>query len=101
MPDMRMAEKAGVKEGDVWCRLGPYDILKSENVYEVAAAMRVVRNSEKELVVARKVGNAYEIHSFKFPVGIMGIGINAQNISDFDKLAQAYKAYCEKEKGSK
>ena len=92
------AEKAGVKKGDVWCRLGTYDILKSENVYEVAAAMQVVRNAEKELVVARKVGDAYEIHSFKFPVGIMGIRVNEQNIPDFDKLAQAYKAYCEKEK---
>ena len=48
--------------------------------------------------MARKVGNAYEIHSFKFPVGIMGIRVNAQNFSDFDKLAQAYRAYCKKEK---
>lgn len=98
------AEKAGVKEGDVWCRLGEYDILKSEKaeyVREAWKAARITRDTEKELVVARKVGNAYEIHSFKFPVGTMGISVDVQNISDFDKLEQAYKAYCEKEKGSK
>ena len=95
------AEKAGVKKDDVWCRLGTYDILKSENFYDVEASIQAVRNTGKELVVARKVGDAYEIHSFKFPVGIMGIRVNEQSISDFDKLAQAYKAYCEKEKGTR
>ena len=67
----------------------------------MGGAIQAVRNTEKELVVARKAGDGYEIHSFKFPVGIMGIRFDEQNIADFDKLAQAYKAYCEKEKGTK
>ena len=95
------AEKAGVKKDDVWCRLGTYDILKFGNVFEVAVAIQAVRNADKELVVARKVGDAYEIHSFKFPLGMMGIRIDVHKIPDFDKLEQAYRAYCEKEKGTK
>ena len=92
------AEKLRVKEGDIWCRLGSYDILKSEGYHEVTESIQASRNHEKELIVARKVGDRYEIHAFKFPVGLMGIRVGEKNLSDFDKLAKAYKAYCEQEK---
>ena len=88
----------GQSAGRVWCRLGTYDILKAGNVYEVLGPMKAVRNTEKELVVARKVGDGYEIHAFKFPVGMMGIRSDTAIIPDFDKFEQAYRAYCEKGK---
>ena len=91
------AAQLGVQEGDVWCRLGAYDILKTDNLYDLAAPLQASRNVEKELIVARKVGEEYEIHAFKFPVGLMGIRVEEKKLSDFDKLKQAYKAYCEKE----
>ena len=91
------AAQLGVQKGDIWCRLGSYDILKSESVYDVLAPMQASRNAEKELVVARKSGGGYEIHVFKFPIGLMGIHIEEKNISDLDELGKAYRAYCEKE----
>ena len=93
-----MAGKQGVKAGDLWCRLGTYDILKSKNIYDLSAPLKASINTEKELVVARNEGGEYKILSFKFPVGQMGIEVNAKTISDFDKLKKAYRAYCEKEK---
>ena len=95
------AAELGVQEGDIWCRLGTYDVLKAGNIHEVTAAIQACRSAEKELIVARKEGDAYKILSFKFPVGAMGIRIISKNIPDFDKLAQAYRAYCEKEKKAK
>ena len=95
------AEKLGVKEGDVLCRLGSYDILNSENYSDVTAAIQTSRNQEKELIVARKVGEEYEIHAFKFPIGLMGIRVEEKKLSDFDKLKKAYKAYCDKNRERK
>ncbi|MBO7619517.1 MAG: hypothetical protein J6T06_03330, partial [Victivallales bacterium] len=99
-PDLAAA-KLGVNEGDIWCRLGTYDILVSDNVHDVVVPLQSSRNTEKELVVARKSGDSYEIFSFKFPVGLMGVRIIEKTIPDGDKLLKAYKAYCEKEKGGK
>ena len=87
----------GVKEGDVWCRLGAYDITKTSNVLDVIKPMQVARNEEKTLVVARKVEDVYKIYSFQFPVGLMGIEIADKVIHDYGKLIKAYKAYCEQE----
>ena len=95
------AAELGVREGDIWCRLGPYDVLKAGNIHEVTTAIQACRNAEKELIIARKAGGTYEIHAFKFPVGAMGIWILSKNIPDFDKLERAYRAYCEKEKKAK
>ena len=95
------AEKLGVKEGDVLCRLGSYDILNSENYSDVTAAIQTSRKQEKELIVARKVGEEYEIHAFKFPIGLMGIRVEEKKLSDFDKLKKAYKAYCDKNRERK
>lgn len=92
-----MAAKLGIREGDIWCRLGTYDIVKMGDGCDIKKAVQTCRDMEKVLVVARKVGNSYEIHSFRFPVGIMGIVFGNRNITDFDKLEQAYKVYCEEE----
>ena len=90
------AAQKGVKEGDVWCRLGAYDILKTSNIYDIATPLQLSRNTEKTLVVARKVGDKYEIHSFDFAPGVMGIEMVDQIIYDYDKVLEAYRAFCEK-----
>ena len=92
------AEQMGVKEGDVWCRLGAYDIARTSNIYDVTAPLQASRNTEKTLIVARKVDGGYEIHSFKFPVGLMGIRCVEKIIPDYDGLINAYEIFCEKER---
>ena len=91
----------GVQAGDIWCRLGTYDILQTKNIYDVVAAVQAVRNVKKELVVARKVENEYKILTFKFSPGFMGITFDVNTIPDFDKLERAYREYCEKESEKK
>jgi len=98
MPDSLSAQ-FGVACGDVWCCLGMYNFLLNENVFNCANIAKQLKDAKKKLIVARKTEDEYEIHSFNFPVGLMGIEFRVNCITDFDKLEQAYKAYCEKEKG--
>ena len=95
------AAKLGVQKGDVWCRLDTYEVVRMEKGGDVIKALQACQNTEKELIVARKKGESYEILSFKLPVGLMGIAINDVAIHDYDKLERAYRAYCEKEKRAK
>ncbi len=85
--------KNGMKTGDVWCRFGTYDILKSHSVF-LASQHKALVNSEKDLVVARKVGDRYEIHVVHFPVGIMGVTEDVGKTTDYEKIVSAYREYC-------
>lgn len=89
------ASAFGVQAGDIWCRLGPYDILESEDTLDADEAVSACRNTEKEFVVARKSGDDYEIHAFRFPAGPMGIHYEATIIADMDKIKSAYTAHLE------
>ena len=86
-----IAARKGVKMGDVVCVLGSYDLTKDANLYTLKLAIMDARNSEKRLVVARKVDNSYRIYDFPFPKGLMGVGIGSILIHDYDKLMEAYK----------
>ena len=90
------AEKQGVQVGDIWCHFDSYDILKSKSIYEVVELIETCENKEKELIVARKDDDDYQILTFKFPVGHMGIRASDMKISDILDVQKAYKAYCEK-----
>lgn len=89
--------KNGIKVGDIWCRFGAYDILRSPNVFLVPQ-QRALVNREKDLVVARKVADRYEIHAVHFPVGLMGISTDIGKTVDFEKVVSAYREYCNKER---
>ena len=88
--------KNGIKVGDIWCRFGAYDILRSPNVFLVPQ-QRALVNREKDLVVARKVADRYEIHAVHFPVGLMGISTDIGKPVDFEKVVSAYREYGKKE----
>lgn len=85
-----------IQEGDIWCQLGSYSILDAKNITDAVDASQATMNTEKELIVARKVGGKYEIHSFHFPIGLMGIRFESKTICDKDKLFDAYKRYLNK-----
>ena len=87
--------KNGMRKGDIWCRFGTYDILESPNAFLVDQQQPLV-NSEKELVVARKVGDRYEIRAAHFPVGLTGIVDDVGKTVDYEKIVAAYQEYCEK-----
>jgi hypothetical protein len=86
-----------MKKGDIWCRFGAYDILKSPNAFLVSQQQTLV-NGEKDLVVARKVGDHYEIYAAHFLAGPMGVVDDIGKTVDYEKIVSAYQEYCEKER---
>ena len=66
------------------------------NTQDAIESIHACRNTENELIFARKLGDVYEIRSLKFPLGATGIRLNGKNISDYYKLEEAYKAFCKK-----
>lgn len=91
------AEGSGLEVGDVWCKFGDYDILKSENSQAVFTEIQVMKDKNKELVIARKNGDDYKIYVYRFPPGSIGVSImeKVMDMTDKEALLRSYKAFLE------
>lgn len=94
------AEKSGLQVGDIWCAFGRYDILKSENCQDVIPEIQRMKDTSKLLIIARKIRDDYEIHTYHFPPGSIGVRLGEMDmdIIEKEKLLRAYKIFLENRK---
>lgn len=90
-----VAEKLGVKVGDIWCKLGSREFTDMRSFRDYRYVIQLMRDTPKTLIVARKSqdANVYEILSFDFPSGIMGILYDDCYLSDIGFL-RCYDKWC-------
>ena len=89
------AEESGLKVGDIWCAFGRYDILRFENCQDVISEIQRMNDKSKLLVIARKIRDDYEIHTYSFPPGSIGVRIKEldMDLAEKEKLLHAYKTF--------
>ena len=89
------AEKLGVKVGDIWCRFGTYDLQQNTLPRKLLEEIRLNRNKEKRLIVARREGITFTIHQFDFPIGPMGVRLGDGNITtaEMEELLKVLDSY--------
>lgn len=86
------AEKSDIKKGDVICKFNMYDILETESACEAFAPIGASKEVNKDIRLARKIGDDYEIRGYQFPIGTIGIETDLKYIYDQEKLMKAYRA---------
>ena len=94
-----VAEKMGIKSGDIWCRFGDYDLREQAPIVSLFNEISSLRNKKKQLVIARRNDNIYIIIPFELPEGPIGVRVEDKNIADYDKLLETYSMFCEQENG--
>ena len=96
-----MGERLGVHVGDVVCRFGKYSVREADDFEKLKAAILTLKDTTKTLEIARRTKNGiYEIHSFVFPPGKMGLRfVDTKCRSDW--YSMILETYCEKGKGGK
>ncbi len=87
------AAAAGIREGDIFCRIGSFDFLETTDMQLMHEAIQSAQSAEKELVMARKVADCCELVSFHLPPGLMGIRYSIVGLAADDALLQAWSEF--------
>ncbi len=101
-----MADKNGIKVGDIICHYNDYDILRSSlDVMEQVVSTGM--NDNKRIVIGRRNKNGqYDIIPYILPPGVLNfnlvdVPISEEYYKELEHDYKAYQAYCEKESGMK
>ena len=96
-----IARRLGVCVNDIVCRYGEYSIKKADDFKTLASSILRLEDASKTLRIARRTKDGtYEIRSFVFPPGKMGLRF-ADTAYRSDWYSKIVETYCEKEKGEK